>query len=449
MAASTPVNSSSRPGQGSEDVAPLTWGIELEFLIPWEMSSPEEDAENDPVPDPRWWLSTAAQEEGEALYDVLGMDHLYFSQMLVQDLEGLGIPATMEMEMARPGGLDEARRRMGWQFDGNVDPEFQFWVVKPEAVDVTYDNDPEKFEHYNWYGMEITSPIFRDEGEFRVQLSQVLGVLRNGYRVHVNSACGVHVHLSEDRVGGLSLATLKRTIALYLLSEDRIFGLVHPDRPDGEHSWKITKGSTLVEGLGEQEPGAPEDPGLADWIPSDLSDPVLRGMMSRLWKARDRDELQTLLLSQASMGYSRRGAISVQQKGPEDIRARITLEGRQLQGTLDPHLVANWVSVLGQLVKIQATSQARYRTIVTAMWTDHGKTPEAPLGGETAGRESEDLLARLELPEDIRRWWRSYLETQRLSLQGLDLDPDYYISRLRDVPRPWFIGHGYAPRPEQ
>lgn len=129
---------------------------------------------------------------------------------------------------------------------------FDYWVVDREIhITMGMISRPLKSapKGYNWYGTEISSPIFVGPSELQEglpQLRQILTTLRDNIVLWTTSKCGLHIHVG-DSGKELELDVIKRAVSLvYLLEQPLLAELCHPIRRKSLDGFYISLDSGLA-----------------------------------------------------------------------------------------------------------------------------------------------------------------------------------------------------------
>lgn len=140
---------------------------------------------------------------------------------------------------------------------GSPDLLYSYWVITPEEV-VTHHTRaiPVKkrsraVRGYEWYAVEISSPIISDSEHFQNQLPTVQNVvdsLKCSTKIWVNSGCGLHIHASPSH-HELGLVQAKRVATVtYVLEQTVLFGSCHPCRKFSSYCKPISMMSRIALG---------------------------------------------------------------------------------------------------------------------------------------------------------------------------------------------------------
>ncbi len=104
---------------------------------------------------------------------------------------------------------------------------------------------------YDWYAIEISSPIISDDDHLHSHLPTVKGVidsLKCSTKIWINSFCGFHIHASPSQ-HPLSLLQAKRVAALaYVVEHSVLYGSCHPCRKANTYCKPISRMSQIALG---------------------------------------------------------------------------------------------------------------------------------------------------------------------------------------------------------
>ena len=100
-----------------------------------------------------------------------------------------------------------------------------FWTVKHDNTVLPPDSAK---DNYDWYDVEITSPILAYNAENIKLVRNVCKLLTRTYRISCNETCGLHVHVGNG-LAGFDLATLRNLMGFIWAFEPQL-GAIHPER---------------------------------------------------------------------------------------------------------------------------------------------------------------------------------------------------------------------------
>lgn len=216
---------------------PLTFGIELEFLVPvirnvyWD----------DPHP-----------QDGRPAFRYNTQASLYFDSDPYQ--------LTCDLDDKIRDVLEKAcdvRFRLGreeiWHAPHDNLPLYDACRLVGDETLAFRTGRFSNHEAYEWVGKEVTSDVLScDDPEFYTKRIRDICRAIRAMRVHLNSTCGVHVHVGHGDES-FSLVTMKKFSTLILLVDELLLDLHHPSRTKNGHcapleSWSYVQ-SRDIEGL--------------------------------------------------------------------------------------------------------------------------------------------------------------------------------------------------------
>ncbi|ETS77884.1 hypothetical protein PFICI_09946 [Pestalotiopsis fici W106-1] len=326
---------------------PLTFGIEMEFLMPMLHQKDEDPDPHDPRPIFR------AHNDDDVHFpekiDAFLMDHL-------GSLAGDGITLR-----------DEAN-------DEFIEPHDN--VVKYDAWRIIMDSSVKagaeaKYKAYVWAGKEITSEVLRTTDPDAYYKIMVLCRAMRNIRVHLNDSCGLHVHIGRGD-DGLSLKTMKKFSVLAWISDAILLDLQHPSRWDNSYCKKMSLYARLSDGhvtrgqgdLEARLDNAQREDALRH-IPDSLEGLLLHKVKC-IWATTSLEEL-AILMGNTSDIHARnpmraavRGTFGYRRFLPAGKTGgnTNTIEFRQMVGSLDPQHINNWVKLCVGLVDFARLSTA-------------------------------------------------------------------------------------------
>lgn len=195
----------------NDSSGPLTFGIELEFLVPYLKKGIED-------PDPQDKRPPITYRRRDDLPP--------------QFLAALKASAP---EIPFRCGVQEA----GAENDGP--PNYDEWRFLRDSS-VRFGRTS---EIYQWSGREITSVVMRaDDPDFYTKsITSVCRAIRST-RVHLNASTSVHVHVGRGEES-FSLVTMKKFASLIWLVDEMLLKLHHPSRHENRHCSLIKTSSIL------------------------------------------------------------------------------------------------------------------------------------------------------------------------------------------------------------
>lgn len=313
------------------DAAPfhLTFGVELEFIVCYV---PDEYQDQLLAEDGKLW----PKGSGLSLNYRLG---ILVCQRIIQTLNEMEFPAQDQ------------------HFDTT---DLSKWVVTTEPT--VYPTDDRK----NWHAIEVQTPVLDYSPSALEQVKWVAEILVSKFDLHVNSTCGLHVHVGNES-RGFSLRTLKNFGSLITVFEKQLNSLHPPDRLQSTYAKPPRKAF-------RKNASAREKLLIIDQLES-VDELITQfhpiGYGSRL------DRIDRF------MAYN---FCHLQTGGFQ------TVEFRQHQGTLDPTLITNWVRVVCNLVHLSHANREGFRDLVEKHVDDTKYTVT-------------DLLVDLKMP-DLAEFYR-------------------------------------------
>ncbi|KAI5861668.1 hypothetical protein GGS23DRAFT_611802 [Durotheca rogersii] len=259
----------------------LTFGVELEFMVPWlypEAEDPLADIEG--LPPVLRVVNTPVTRSYEAENEVRDIiKKLLEKHGLKRDVRALRYSSAAE-EAA-------LARYANWEVTGDAT------VNEP-----LYDNKHEWVTKYGWVDVEIQSPVEPDiPVAFRI-IQWVCGLLTSTYRMRVNPSCGLHVHVGRG-AERFSLTEMRRISSLVWAAEPLLATLNDPARQGNRHTLALRDRSAMATGEPlALEHDAPPGPGdgqeRASLCARYLAQDVRHGEQPVSWRYENRDEDQVL-----------------------------------------------------------------------------------------------------------------------------------------------------------
>ncbi|OTA97478.1 hypothetical protein M434DRAFT_7954 [Hypoxylon sp. CO27-5] len=241
----------------------LTFGVELEFLVPFL-----EEGEDDPLAHieglPPVYRVKASLREGEGrmrfddefIHD--GIHELLTSRGLSTRIKQYKYDSDFEQKIlakythwrvADDASIRElGRGDSGWDVveDDFLEDALIRGLGKKE-LPVSWTNK------YSWAGVEVISPVEHDVPEAFAAIDYARGVLTSAYRCRVNSSTGLHVHVGQ-RAERFPLQPIRRIASLIWSAENLLVTLNHPSRPANYFTRTFRQRSRLARGR-ESGPG--------------------------------------------------------------------------------------------------------------------------------------------------------------------------------------------------
>ncbi|KAI1456618.1 hypothetical protein F4805DRAFT_458618 [Annulohypoxylon moriforme] len=186
-----------------------TFGVELEFLVPWLL-----EEEDDPLgevdglaPLFRVKITDFATGPGRVVRQTLAK--------LFQD-HGLNTISVRTYQYK----TDYAKRALH---------DFSKWTFKGDGSLREHDRSTAWFKKYQWVDVEIGSPVEPTTPIAYEILNYARQLLTSTYRCRVNDSCGLHVHVGKG-FEPFDLVNMRRISALVWSSEHLFVNLNHPSR---------------------------------------------------------------------------------------------------------------------------------------------------------------------------------------------------------------------------
>ncbi|KAK2016769.1 hypothetical protein LZ32DRAFT_615022 [Colletotrichum eremochloae] len=389
----------------TEGVAPYTFGVELEFLMPYSLVGAH-DPDRD---DPRWiyrhdpsfpassksifkdeyndggrrqaprstsWETKFIKAEalGKQVYAANAnylVNLLMSAGHLSATFDTIADDADPSETVIPASALESIINKAGnppIYFLEGLDPRYQIWHIhRDPSLSSFHRGEPGFAGHV---GVEVSSPILRACPADFDKIFDVLKVLRGGVRPMLDSSCGFHVHVGDIR--GFSLRSLKKIATLVWVAELVLYGCVHPSRESNIMTVPLGKGSTLActEDLPEytttfdlQNPDTKEarmeamrlSQEIEMHVPMDITPQRLRDEILQIWSVTSEYGLVRLLQPDQDC----KGGVSFlsirsdieKQSGAEKPSYRGTVKFRLLEGTLDPELIKQWTKLVLSIVE--------------------------------------------------------------------------------------------------
>ncbi|KAI0404894.1 hypothetical protein F4802DRAFT_615303 [Xylaria palmicola] len=98
---------------------------------------------------------------------------------------------------------------------------------------------------YRWFNLELRSPAYRDTPDAYKEMEFVVNLMKQKYRVRVNTFCGLHVHVGNG-ARPFDAKTLRRAGAFLFAADPMLSRLHAPWRRVGPYSSSIRHGSRLA-----------------------------------------------------------------------------------------------------------------------------------------------------------------------------------------------------------
>ncbi|KAK2772858.1 hypothetical protein CKAH01_13762 [Colletotrichum kahawae] len=356
-------------------LSPYTFGVELEFLLPYALEVPDRRDNR--------WTYTLPSDTNSAFISSTIYEHTAEHLASLLNSKGHFSATYNTVKQCRDNppythyashlAAVSAARGKTVDIVPGTSHMYQCWHVSQDSS-LTKHLGPILGYSGGISGFEISSPIFRDRASDCRQILDVLSILRAETRPMQDGTCGAHVHVGSVRP--FTLIALKKLACLAWVVDPILSTLVHPVRGAVHHAAPRRTGSNLAASTSlrsyEDLVIGGDDKMLVVEIDSHLP---MRGLPSRLqdeftciWGAGDHNRL-TGLLAAANGTLPPRGSISFDKincMNGSTLRYEAwdpvlegTVEFRALEGTLDPVLVAHWprlaVAIVSTAVEAEPT----------------------------------------------------------------------------------------------
>lgn len=253
-------------------------------------------------------------------------------------------------------------------------PEYAMWQITTDySVRAVRDEDPAGYE-FSYTNMEIISCVLSEDSLDEIDL--VYRKMRASMRMHVNSTCGLHVHVG---VGHLDLLGIKKLITVLISLEAFLFHLVAPRRKENHFCTPLTTKSIAFtddspaydyqvdeenEPLGRNQ--TKDEMGM--WLPPHGLSSATRTALRHIWNAKTlahiRNEIKSLLAAHKSCAMLRGEQSSVNLDG--NLRASdMTLEFRHREASGDPVVDTRWVELCVALVRCAQLPQGEFVNLIS------------------------------------------------------------------------------------
>lgn len=199
-----------------DNSGPLTFGIELEFVLAYLDLGPD--------PDP--------QDQRPPLRVFRGSSGGYSNNVSREIVRALKAASDLPF-----------RREADDEYEAEYLVRYNQWRLVTDFS--VYHQDPLTLDGYNWVGKEITSVVMRsDEPQAYTQkITDVCRAIRQ-MRVTLNKTTSVHVHVGRGEES-FSLLTMKKLGTLIFLTDKMLLGLHHPARQTSTWCSEFLEGSNL------------------------------------------------------------------------------------------------------------------------------------------------------------------------------------------------------------
>lgn len=315
-------------------MAPLTFGVEFEFLVatlPWHTSDPHPE---DPRPVKN--IDTFVPIDHKADWARFDEQQVALRTSLSSALNAVNLPARSVNETPPSSPT--------WEIDDDNS------IAPPQGPEGRI---------YKWRTVEVKTTPYYFTPESLAAVSLGCKTLTSNFRLNVNESCGLHVHVG-DGIEGFSLDTLHNLAAFLWTFEPVLETIYPPDRRNGGYSLAMRKCSKLAQQhawLSRTNP-APEEPfcqsthsrSLGRFEPADPPVTNLQAL-SLIYETESINELVQLVMNPISKWMA---ANFRMQRRPwtGDQRFKRTVEFRAHEGTLDHERVVAWVQTVVGIVEM-------------------------------------------------------------------------------------------------
>ncbi|RYP56311.1 hypothetical protein DL771_011963 [Monosporascus sp. 5C6A] len=230
--------------RGTTKALSLTFGVEVELLMPWlfvDQKDPHEHVEGLP---PAFRVERALVKR-----NVYGTDNLVYAaaEIIFNDLrdtlEGLGLTSSLMESHLQDDGYSAA------VLEGYADWEIEDDGSLYQQESLGYE---EEFPFYGliqqWVSLEIQSPAEYATPEAFEAIKYALQILRQKYRMRVNDTCSVHVHVGQG-TERLPLDMIRRIAGLSWAADLLLFTLHNPLRRANIYCQPIREYSNMAKGV--------------------------------------------------------------------------------------------------------------------------------------------------------------------------------------------------------
>ncbi|KAI1458697.1 putative amidoligase enzyme-domain-containing protein [Annulohypoxylon moriforme] len=264
------------------------------------------------------------------------------------------------------------------------------------------------WKYYTWAGREITSVVMGsdDPKAYTEKITKICRAIRQ-LRVHLNLATSVHVHVGLGDEP-FSLLTIKKFITLILLVDDMLMGLHHPKRRESRYCYLVSRCSAVS----KLEPNRSKDYDdlMKRSLEQRMGEFIPEGPMTKqaLQATKSIQELAFMMDDPDNIGYYR-GSVSFARFLPEEgVGGNTqTIEFRQMAGCLDPDQIIHWVKVCVALVDFARLADAeRYKSLLEKLMA------------KKSTFSAFDLLLELGLGEEEKHF--------RAQVKGYESNLDFY-----------------------
>lgn len=253
-------------------------------------------------------------------------------------------------------------------------PEYAMWQITTDySLRAIRDEDPDGYE-FSYTNMEIISCVLSEDG--LDEIDAVYRKMRASMRMHVNSTCGLHVHVS---VGHLDFLGLKKLITILICFEPLLFHLVAPRRQKNQFctplttkSIAFTNNDQAYDYQGDEEDGLlgrnQTNDEMNIWLPPRDLPSATRTALCHIWNATKlahiRNEMKSFFAAHKSCAMLRGEQSGVDLDG--NTRASdMTLEFRHREASGDPVVDTKWVELCVALVRCAQLPRGEFVNLIS------------------------------------------------------------------------------------
>lgn len=217
-----------------------TFGVELEFLVPWLL-----DILPDPLAKTKGLapLFRVTRDSPDPEKDVHAAIRKLFEE------HGLQTRVGIKLRKYSSAYAEKALHR------------YSAWIAKYDISVKEEDESNDWVRRYGWASVEVISPVEPTIPIAFENLNYARQLLTNTFRCRVNKTCGLHVHVGKG-AERFDLANMRRISALIWSSEHLFVNLNHPDR-QANHLIPTARKKTAIStgrGHGQHDNAKPGDP---------------------------------------------------------------------------------------------------------------------------------------------------------------------------------------------
>lgn len=320
-------------------------------------------------------------------------------------------------------------KRMIYMPAGDVDlhdPEAckstRFWVVGSEV----FIGGEAGSVFQRWVSTELRTPIL-PESEARRGFRKLNRAMEEIHymtmgHIHINSRCGMHVHVSP--ANGMSLRSVRRLATLMLLIEEPLLFRIcatHRRMKNGTVEQAIVHFArrTGAASCGERRRRVLRDPDFLEDIPESLAGLSMKNV-SVPWCCRSHSDFGALFTRMHQPGVLQCALAfrEHEEAGPE----QYSLEFRHAQGSMYKAFVDNWVLVVLAVCKVCLLQPDKFRGVLESIGRElqvHGPTGSVEILLRTLHGA---VLENFGLQLDTHFWLRRLASSIETRTGGMDVD---------------------------